>query len=78
MNFGGKSEITARNGQLSYKQELHYENRDKEIKTAKIETLLSMNRMSFEVFYLIKKVLAPILIIDMYDRNKHNTCSHVG
>jgi nitrogen fixation protein FixH len=49
MNFGGKSEINSRNAQVTYKQEFHYENREKQMKTAKIETMLSMNRMSFEV-----------------------------
>lgn len=49
INFGGKSELRRSNGQVTYKQALTYENRERQVKTAKIEAVVALNRFSLEI-----------------------------
>jgi len=49
INIGGESELSRANNQITYKHEAHYENREKQLKTAKVEAVFTIKSFSVEV-----------------------------
>lgn len=66
INFGGKSELRRANGQVTYKQALTYENRERQVKTAKVEAAVSLNRFSLEIDGSASKLVSILSSIESH------------
>lgn len=49
INIGGESVLSQDDKQISYKHELHYENRERQLKTAKINAVFTLKSVDIEV-----------------------------